>query len=114
VCGCASHLHAELALFAVAEVRREGELVAGAVPVHVMTTDEEYPGALELHVGDEQTPVAGLPDERLRVVWDEYAGGAEKKTDRHVIGTTVLVLLLALALFANARAVPAPVERRIR
>ena len=107
-------VHSEVALFAVGEVRRDGALVAGAVPVHVMTTDDDYPGALELHVGDEQTPVAGLPDERLRVVWDRYRGGAEKKTDRHLIGTTVLVVLLALALFANARAVPAPAERRIR
>jgi hypothetical protein len=83
------------------------------VPVHVMTTDGDYPGRVELHVGDEQTSVPGLPDERLRVVWDNYSGGAEKKTDRHLIGTTVLVILLGLALTANARAVPAG-GRRIR
>ncbi|MDQ3823835.1 MAG: hypothetical protein M3321_11425, partial [Actinomycetota bacterium] len=96
-------VHSEVALFAVAEVRRDGELVAGAVPVHVMTTDGDYPGALELHVGDEQTPVPGLPDERLRVVWDDYTGGAEKKTDRHLIGTAELAILLVLALVATTR-----------
>ena len=107
-------VHSEVALFAVGEVRRDGAVVADAVPVHVMTTDEPYPGRLELHVGDEQTPVVGLPDERLRVVWDDYTGGAEKKTDRHLIGTIVLVLLLALALVAKARAVPAPDAWTIR
>ena len=80
-------IHSEVALFAVGEVRRDGELVAAGVPVHVMTADEGLPGRLELNVGDEQTPVPGLPDERLRVVWDDYSGGAEKKTDRHPIGT---------------------------
>jgi hypothetical protein len=96
-------VHSEVALFAVGEVRRDGEVVAGAASIHVMTTDEPYPGRLELHVGDEQTPIVGLPDERLRVVWDDYSGGAEKKSDRHLIGTTVLVILLGLALFATAR-----------
>ena len=100
-------VHSEVALFAVAEVRRDGELVAGAAPIHVMTTDEPYPGRLELHVGDEQTPIVGLPDERLRVVWADYSGGAEKKSDRHLIGTVVLVILLGLALAATARAAPA-------
>ncbi|MDQ3874980.1 MAG: hypothetical protein M3322_05435 [Actinomycetota bacterium] len=96
-------IHSEVALLAVGEVRRSGELVAAGVPVHVMTADEGLPGRLELSVGDEATPVPGLPEERLRVVWDNFTGGGEKKTDRHVIGTTVLVALLALALLANAR-----------
>jgi hypothetical protein len=106
-------VHSEAALFAVGEVRRDGELVAAGVPVHVMTTDGDYPGRVELHIGDEQTPVPGLPDERLRVVWDDYSGGAEKKSDRHLIGTTVLVILLVLALAANTRAVRAN-GRRMR
>lgn len=105
-------VHSEVALFAVGEVRREGEILAAGVPIHVMTTDEPYPGRLELHVGDEQTPVVGLPDERLRVVWADYDGGAEKKSDRHLIGTIVLVILLGVALVAAGRAVPAP-ERRV-
>ncbi len=106
-------IHSELALFAVGEVRREGELIAAGVPVHVMTAEDGLPGRLELNVGDEATPVPGLPDERLRVVWDDFAGGGEKKSDRHVIGTVVLAILLGLALVANRRAVLAP-ERRLR
>jgi hypothetical protein len=94
-------IHSEVALFAVGEVRRGGELVAAGVPVHVMTAADGLPGELELNVGDEMTPVPGLPDDRLRVVWDDFTGGGEKKSDRHLIGTTVLVILLALALFAN-------------
>ena len=100
-------IHSEVALFAVGEVRRDGELIAAGVPVHVMTADDGLPGRLELNVGDEATPVPGLPDERVRVVWDDFVGGGEKKSDRHVIGMTVLVVLLALALLANTRAVPA-------
>ena len=76
-----------------------------------MTADAGLPGRLELNVGDEATPVPGLPDERLRVVWDDFSGGAEKKSDRHLIGTAVLLILLALALVANARAVPVPKRR---
>ena len=98
-------IHSEVALFAVGEVRRDGELVAAGVPVHVMTADEGLPGRLELNVGDERTPVVGLPDDRLRVVWDDYSGGAEKKSDRHLIGTAVLAILLGLALMATARPV---------
>jgi hypothetical protein len=106
-------VHSEVAVFAVGEVRRGGELLAAGVPVHVMTADGELPGRLELNVGDEQTPVPGLPDERLRVVWDDYGGSAEKKSDRHLIGTAVLVILLGLALVATTRAVPGR-ERRPR
>jgi hypothetical protein len=50
-------IHSELALFAVGAVRRDGELVAAAVPIHVMTADDGLPGRLELNVGDEQTPL---------------------------------------------------------
>lgn len=96
-------IHSEVALFAVGEVRRGGELVAAGVPVHVMTADEDLPGRLELNVGDEQTPVVGLPDERLRVVWDDFSGGGQKDPTwaRYIVGTTVLAILLTLALLAN-------------
>jgi hypothetical protein len=102
-------IHSEVALFAVGEVRRDGELLAAGVPMHVMTADEGLPGRLELNVGDEATPVPALPDERLRVVWDDFTGGGQKDPTwaRYTVGTTVLAILLALALLANARAVPA-------
>ena len=108
-------IHSEVALFAIGEVRRDGELVAVGVPVHVMTADEGLPGRLELNVGDEATPVLALPDEHLRVVWDDFTGGGQKDPTwaRYTVGTTVLTILLALAFLANGRAVPAP-ERRAR
>jgi hypothetical protein len=106
-------IHSEVALFAIGEVHRDGELVAAGVPVHVMTADEGLPGRLELNVGDEATPVVALPDERLRVVWDDFTGGGQKDPTwaRYTVGTVVLVILLLLALLANGRAVPA-LERR--
>jgi hypothetical protein len=108
-------IHSEVALFAVGEVRHDGEVIAAGVPVHVMTADEGLPGQLELSVGDEETPVVGLPDERLRVVWDDFSGGAQKDPTgaRYIVGATVLAILLALALLANARAI-APGETRSR
>ena len=107
-------IHSAVALFAVGEVRRDGELIAAGVPVHVMTADEGLPGRLELNVGDEATPVQGLPDDRLRVVWDDFTGGGQKDPTwaRYSVGTTVLAILLVLAFLANARAV-ATVERRL-
>jgi hypothetical protein len=89
--------------FAVGEVRRDGELIAAGVPVHVMTADDGLPGRLELNVGDEVTPVVGLPDQRLRVVWEDFSGGGQKDPTwvRYATGTTMLTILLALALYAN-------------
>jgi hypothetical protein len=103
----------EVALFAVGEVRRDGELIAAGVPVHVMTADEGLPGRLELNVGDEETPVVGLPDQRLRVVWDDFSGGGQKDPTwaRYLVGTTVLAILLTLALLANGSAIPAQRRR---
>lgn len=54
------------------------------------------------------TPVPRFPDERLRVVWDDYSGGAENKSDRHLIGTAVLAILLGLALVATTRTARTP------
>jgi hypothetical protein len=106
-------IRSEVALFAVGDVRRGGELVAAGVPVHVMTADDGLPGRLELNVGDEATPVPGLPDERLRVVWDDFSGGGQKDPTwaRYAAGTTVLTVLVALGLIANS---PATAKRRRR
>jgi hypothetical protein len=98
-------VRSEVAVFGVGEVRVGGDVIASGVPVHVMTAENELPGRLELNVGDEQTPVVGLPDEHLRVVWDEYSGGAETtpKWTRYAVGSVVLVAVLAMLLLANAR-----------
>jgi hypothetical protein len=97
-------VRSEVAVFGVSQVRVGGDLVASGVPVHVMTAENELPGRLELNVGDEQTPVVGLPDEHLRVVWDEYSGGAETtpKWARDAVGSVVLVAVLGMLLLANS------------
>ena len=96
-------VRSDVAVFGVGEVRADGELLASGVPVHVMTGENEFGGRLELDVGDEQTPVVGLPDEHLRVVWDDYVGGAETtpKWTRYAVGSAVLVAVLAMLLLLN-------------
>ena len=98
-------VRSEVAVFGVGDVSVGGDVIASGVPVHVMTAENELPGRLELNVGDEQTPVVGLPDEHLRVVWDEYSGGAETtpKWTRYAVGSVVLVAVLGMLLLANAR-----------
>lgn len=110
-------IRSEVALFAVGEVRRAGEPIAAGVPVHVMTADDGIlPGRLELNVGDEATPVVGLPDQRLRVVWEDFTGGGQKDPTwaRYLVGTAVLAILLTLTLLANGAAIPAGREERPR
>jgi hypothetical protein len=98
-------VRSEVAVFGVGEVRVGGDVIASGVPVHVMTGEDELPGRLELNVGDEETPVVGLPDGHLRVVWDDYSGGAERTPTwtRYAVGGVVLVAVLGLLLLANAR-----------
>jgi hypothetical protein len=98
-------VRSEVAVFGAGEVRAGGELLASGIPVHVMTAEDELPGRLELNVGDEQTPVVGLPGTHLRVVWDDYSGGAETtpKWTRYAVGSAVLVAVLAMLLLLNAR-----------
>lgn len=94
-------------MFAVGKVISDGEVLATGVPVHLMTMtdDEDLPGRLELDVGDQDTPVAGLPDGHLRVVWSEYEGGAPQgpKRARNIFGSGVLLGLLVLAVLAVRR-----------
>lgn len=56
-------------------------------------------------MGDRATPVVGLPDGHLRVVWDAFDGGVPEtaKWTRYAIGTTVLAGLLIGGLAAAAR-----------
>lgn len=92
-------VRSEVAVFLLGDVYSDGTLVAAGVPVHVMTVGRsDLPHRLELHVGDPAVPVVGLPDDRLRVVWDDYTGGAPQgpKRARNALGSGVLVGLLAL------------------
>ena len=98
-------VRSEVAVFGVGEVQVGGDVIASGVPVHVMTAEDELRGRLELNVGDEQTPVVGLPDEHLRVTWDEYSGGAETapKWTRYAVGSVVLAAVLGMLMLANLR-----------
>ena len=96
-------IHSEIAVFALGEVSVAGEVIAAGVPIHVMTAEEGLPGRLELDVGDPAFAIPGLPDGHLRVVWDEYSGGAGQgpKRARNTLGSAVLLGLLGLMLLAN-------------
>lgn len=92
-------IRSEVAVFALGDVRADGDLVARGVPVHVMTIDD---GGVELDVGDPHTPVDGLPDGHLRVVWDDRSGGSPEGHERshNALGTVALTALLALVITA--------------
>lgn len=102
-------VHSEIAVFALGEVTSSGgAVIASDVPVHVMTTTEELPGLpgrLELDVGDPDVTVAGLPDGHLRVVWDQYSGGAGQgpRRSRNVFGSVVTLGLIVVALLSIGR-----------
>jgi hypothetical protein len=93
----------EVAVFGVGEVAADGALVATNAPVHVMTSQDGLPGRLELDVGDPAADIPGLPDGHLRIVWEDYEGGAGQgpKRARNVVGSAVLLGLLVLALLIN-------------
>ena len=99
-------VRADVAVFGIGEVAVDGEPVAVNVPVHVMTGDGQFGGRLELDVGDPAALVPALPDGHLRVVWADYAGGADRDAEwtRYAVGAFVLVLLLLFALRANGAA----------
>jgi hypothetical protein len=89
----------EVAIYALGDVRADGQVVATGVPVHAMTV----PGAgVDLHVGDASSPISALPDGQLRVVWDERDGESREGPERarHLLGGLVLVALIAAALVA--------------
>lgn len=98
-------IHSEIAVFGLGEVSRDGEIIAVGVPVHAMTAEEGLPGRLELDVGDPAMDVPGLPDGHLRVIWDDYQGGAGQgpKRARNALGSVVLLGSLLLTLLLNRR-----------
>lgn len=99
--------HSDVAVYALGEVSSGGRTIAAGVPIHVMTTPRS--GAkLELHVGDPEAPIVGLPNGHMRVVWADYSGGAVKsaKYARYALGTGVLLILLGFAFVMARRAAP--------
>lgn len=95
-------IRSEVAVFALAEVRADGEDVARGVPVHAMTMPD---GGVELDVGDPETPVPGLPDGHLRAVWNERSGSSPESHEgaHNTLGNAVLLALVALTITAIRR-----------
>jgi hypothetical protein len=91
-------VRSEVAVYALGELRADGELVATGLPLHAHTSGT----GVELHLGDPATLVPALPDGHLRVVWDERSGDspAAPERTRYLLGGVVLLALLALALTA--------------
>jgi hypothetical protein len=100
-------INSEVAAFGLGQIQADGRVVATGVPVHVMTAEKGLPGRLELEVGADEPggEVPALPDGHLRVVWEDYSGGASQvpRRTRNVLGTGTLVTLLALAGLAVKR-----------
>ena len=96
-------IHSEVAVFGVGEVVVDGRRIAANVPVHVMTAEEGLPGRLELDVGDPAAAVPALPDGHLRVVWEDYEGGAGQgpKRARNALGGAVLLAMVGLGMLLN-------------
>lgn len=92
-------IRSDVAVFALGEVRSDGRVVATGVPVHVMTL---HTGGVELHVGDPDVPVPGLPDGHLRAVWPDREDTSSEAPERarSALGGAVLLALIALALLA--------------
>jgi hypothetical protein len=88
-----------VAVNALAEVRADGRLIATGVPVRAMTVPT---GGLELHVGDEASPLPMLPDGHLRVVWAERSADHSDAAElaRYLLGAGLLLALLALVASA--------------
>lgn len=89
----------EVAVYALAEIRTDGQLVAAGVPVHAMTVNG---GGVELHVGDTASPIPGVPNGHLRVIWGDREGDSPEGPERarHLLGGVVLLILIAAALVA--------------
>ena len=89
----------EVAIYALGDVRANGELVAAGVPVHALTVDG---AGVELHVGDVVSPIPAVPDGHLRVVWDQREGDSPEAPERarHLLGGVVLLAMITAALVA--------------
>jgi hypothetical protein len=67
---------AELSLWGFADVYRNGQLIAGGKPTHVMAVQKEQgnlPGQVYLSVATEHKDLVSAPDGYLNVIWREVA-----------------------------------------
>jgi hypothetical protein len=93
-----------VAVYALGTVRSGEQVLAVGVPIHVLTSSRD--GArLELHVGEPEFPVPGIPGGYLRVIWPEYHGGHDPALSyaRYAWGGGVLIVLLGFAVAVARR-----------
>ena len=96
-------VQSNVAVFALGNISAGGRVIAAGVPIHVMTTPRDG-NRLELHAGDPNFPLPGIPEGRLRVVWPDYQGGHSPMLSyaRYAWGGGVLMVLLGFAVAAVA------------
>lgn len=89
----------EVAVYALGDVYADDELLATDVSVHAMTVPD---AGVELHVGDQESTVAGIPGGQLRVIWPDRDGQSPESHQRshNALGGVVLLTLGALAMAA--------------
>lgn len=92
-------VRSEITVFALGKVRRDGEVIAAGVPVHVFTLDD----GVEMHVGDGTAPVTGLPGGQLTAAWPGRDGTSPEGHQRshNALGVVVLIALIVLVIAAN-------------
>ena len=97
-------IHSGVAVYALGEISANGRPIAAGVPVHVMTS-ERAGARVQLHVGDPQLLVPGLPAGYLRVAWADYSGEHSKlpALARYAWGGALLLILLGFAFAATRR-----------
>jgi hypothetical protein len=98
-------IHSKLAAFAMGDVKKDGQLIAVGVPVHIMTAEHGLANNkhLELDVGDPRTtPLPNIPSGHIRVLWGDYSGTIPgTSAGRYIGGDIVLATALVGALWLN-------------
>lgn len=100
------NIKSKLAVFGLGEVTVDGKIVAVGVPVHVMTAEQGFPkGArLEMDVGSEHmTPLPGVPDGHLRVLWSDFEEDVPGESLEHYLGGNLVLWGLIAAGLAITR-----------
>ena len=106
-------IRSKLALFAVGEARIDGRVVATSAPIHFMTVDNQIRGVgAALQIGDDDTPIDGVPGGTLHANWPSYTGdlASNKSAHSYALGSFALAVFLGAFLIAGRRSTaPVPV-----
>jgi hypothetical protein len=99
------NINSKLAVFAMGDIKMDGQLVASGAPIHAMTAEQglAQDKHLELDVGDPRmTSLPFIPSGHLRVLWSNYTGKIPgPSAARYIGGDIVLAILVIAALWLN-------------